>query len=221
MEPQQNKGQPQHNPHKCNTSRMPKYRSNRLQQPATNRYQRDMRSKRRDAGRKMLEPRQAQAQHKPPDCNMSRIPKCRPDRSQQPIINLYQRIWDQRTKTRGEKNWNHDKPKDKHNASRTNATCHAYPNSDQTAHINLRQVDISKTRDAKKGRSEKKSWNRDEPKCTHNSSHTHATIYVFLLSKASAHCASWLAWSGRRISDTAPEGFLSLSTHSRGLMGKI
>ena len=96
-------------------------------------------------------------------------------------------------KTRGEKNWNHDKPKDKHNASRTNATCHAYPNSDQTAHINLRQVDISKTRDAKKGRSEKKSWNRDEPKCTHNSSHTNATIYVFLLSKASAHCASWLA----------------------------
>ena len=103
MEPQQNKGQPQHNPHKCNTSRMPKYRSNRLQQPATNRYQRDMRSKRRDAGRKTLEPRQAQAQHKPPHCNMSRIPKCRPDRSQQPTINLYQRICDQQQKNAEEK----------------------------------------------------------------------------------------------------------------------
>ena len=98
MEPQQNKGQPQHNPHKCNTSRMPKYRSNRLQQPATNRYQRDMRSKRRDAGRKMLEPRQTQAQHKPPHCNMSRIPKCRPNRSQQPTIDLYQRDKDQHKK---------------------------------------------------------------------------------------------------------------------------
>ena len=68
------------------------------------------------------------------------------------------------TKKRGEKkNWNHDKPKDKHNASRTNATCHAYPNSDQTAHINLRQVDISKTRDAKKGRSEKKVGTATSP----------------------------------------------------------
>ena len=163
MEPQQNKGQPQHNPHKCNTSRMPKYRSNRLQQPATNRYQRDMRSKRRDAGRKMLEPRQAQAQHKPPHCNMSRIPKCR----KRPLTTANNKFLSANLrstkKTRGEKNWNHDKPKDKHNASRTNATCHAYPNSDQTAHINLRQVDISETRDAKKGRSEKKVGTATSP----------------------------------------------------------
>ena len=49
--------------------------------------------KKRDARRKKMEPRQAQgqAQHKPHKCNISRIPKCRPTRSQQPATNLYQR----------------------------------------------------------------------------------------------------------------------------------
>ena len=47
--------------HECKTSRIPKYRPNRLQQPATNWYHRDMRSNKKGTrGEKMLEPRQAQ-----------------------------------------------------------------------------------------------------------------------------------------------------------------
>ena len=41
--------------------------------------------------------------------------------------------------------WNRDKPKDKHNASHTNATYQAYPNADQPVHNSLQQIYISDT----------------------------------------------------------------------------
>ena len=79
--------------------------------------------------------------------------------------------WAQKNGTQGEKNWSKNKPIRKHNTSHTNATCHAYPNADQTAHNNLQQIDISEAWDPPKGRVEKKSWNHDNPK----TSTTHVT----------------------------------------------
>ena len=89
--------------------------------------------------------RRLQAQHKPHECNMSRT-----HTNAETTHNNLQQIDAGETRDskngRGEKkSWNRDKPENKHNNSHTNATCHAYPNADQTAQSNLQQIDISDT----------------------------------------------------------------------------
>ena len=172
-------------------SRIPKCRPNRSQQLATNWYQRDMSSPKNNVRRKKVgtasSPRTSitqatqiqhathtQMQTKPLTTTCNKFIAARHDIPQKG-----------REK---KKSWNRVQPKNKRNTRHTNATCHACPNADLTTHNNLQQNCISVTWDQnKKGRKEKKSWSRDKPKDKHNTSHTNTICHAYPNSDQTAH----------------------------------
>ena len=65
-----------------------------------------------------------------------------------------------------------------------NMWCTTFFRASRSHQRNMRSNFRPNSHQQKKGREEKKCWNRDEPKGTQNPSHTNPTSYVFLLNKA-------------------------------------